>query len=70
MGGVAVEPAHVALVDCFDVVADGAVVAAGMPALGQGVWELEVFCDFDACEAVVDHAEGLVVKVGVEITLL
>ena len=67
--GVAVEPAHVALVDGLDVVADRAVVAVGVPRLLQRGRHLEVLGDLDAGEALVEQSQRLVVQIGVQIPL-
>ena len=66
---VAVEPAHVALVDRLDVVADRAVVAVGAPRVGQGRRQLDHLGDLGARVALVEQAQGLVVQVGVEVAL-
>src|SRR6266516_2888975 len=69
-GGVAVEPAHVALVDGLDVVADRAVVAAGMPGLLQRGRQLQQLGDLAARVALVEQPQGLVVQLGVQVALL
>ena len=66
---VAVEPAHVALVDRLDVVADRAVVAVGVPRLLQRGRHLEGLGDLDPGVALVELAQRLVVQIGVQIPL-
>src|SRR5690606_11249811 len=70
VGGVAVEPAEVALVDRLDVVADRAVVAVGVPGPLQGGRQLHGLGDLGAGHAAVQHAQGLVVQIGVQVALL
>lgn len=68
--GVAVEPAHVALVDGLHVVADRPVVAAGVPRRLEGRRQLDHLGDLCAREALVEHPHGLVVQVRVDVALL
>ncbi|GHI27035.1 hypothetical protein Shyd_84060 [Streptomyces hydrogenans] len=70
VGGVAVEPAHVALVDGLDVVAERAVVAAVRPDPFERGREAEGLGDLGAGQAPVDLADGLVVQVAVEVPLV
>ena len=70
VGRVGVVPAEVALVDRLDVVANRAVVAAGMPGMVQIWWQLHHLGDFAVDVALVDQPQGLVVQVGVHVPLL
>ncbi|HTC24501.1 MAG TPA: hypothetical protein VK688_09070 [Gemmatimonadales bacterium] len=65
-----VEPAHVPLIDGLEVVADRPVVAVGVPGGFQPGRELEVFGDLHPGSAVVEHPQGLIVQVCVQVTLL
>ena len=67
--GVAVEPAHVALVYGLDVVVDRTVIPVGMPCPLQRGRHGEVLGDLDPGVALVELAQGLVVQVGVQIPL-
>ena len=69
MGGVAVEPAHVALVDGLGVVADRAVVAAVGPAVRQGRRQLDQLGDLGARQSLVGHPQRLVVQVRPHVAL-
>ena len=66
---ITVVPAEIALIDRLHIVADGAVVAVGMPSLCQRRWHLEHFGDFDTGVALVEQPQRLVVQVGVQIPL-
>ena len=66
---VAVEPAHVALIDRLDVVAHRPVVAVGVPRFLERRRHREVLGDLDTGEALVELPQRLVVKVGVQIPL-
>ena len=68
--GIAVVPAHVALVDRLDVVADGPVIAAGVPRVLQRRRHLDRLRDLGAGQALVEHPQRLVVEVCVQVALL
>jgi hypothetical protein len=68
--GMTVVPAHVALVDGLDVVADRSVVATGVPGLGERGRQFEDLGDLATGVALVDQPQSLVVQVGVEVALL
>jgi hypothetical protein len=70
VGGVAVEPAHVVLVDRFDIVADRAVVAAGVPGSLEAGREFHHLGDLDAGVALVKQPQRLVVEIRVQVALL
>ena len=69
MRGIAVIPAEVPLVDRLDVVTERAVVAAGVPRVFQRRGQGELFGDLDTGLALVHSPQGLVVHVGVGVTL-
>jgi hypothetical protein len=66
---VAVEPAHVSLVDRFDVVTDRPVIAARRPSVFQGRGQLDHFGDLGAGLALVEESQSLVVQVGIDVAL-
>ena len=66
---VAIEPAHIALVNRLDIVADRSVITVGVPGLFQRRWHGEVLGDLDAGVTLVELAQGLVMQIGIEIAL-
>ncbi len=70
MRRVAVVPAEIALIDGLDVVADRAVVTAGVPGRVEHRWHREVLGDLAAEVALVESTQRLIVQVGVQVALL
>ncbi len=70
VGGVAVEPAHVPLVDGLHVVAHRAVVAVRVPRRFERGRHLHHLGGLDARVALVDEPQRLVVEIAIEVSLL
>lgn len=68
-GRVAVEPAHVALIDGLDVVAHRTVVTVRVPGPLEYRWHLEHFGDLDAGVTLVQQPQGLIVQICIQIAL-
>ena len=70
VGWIAIVPADIALIDGLHVVAQGAVVAVGVPLLIQAGWQLEHFGNLDPGVPLVEQAQRLVIHILVEIALV
>ena len=70
VGGIAIKPANVPLISCFDIVVEGTVIPPVGKQLTQGVGQFNLFPDFDHGVPLIGHAEGLIVDVFVQIPLL
>ena len=70
VGGIAVEPAEVALVDRLEVVVERAVVAAAVPLALEARRQLQPLGDLGGDVALVEQPQRLVVDVAVEVALL
>ncbi|SKV37536.1 Uncharacterised protein [Mycobacteroides abscessus subsp. abscessus] len=63
--GVTVEPAHVALIDRLDVVADRTVVTARVPSSGDRRRQLQILGDLRTHQSLVELTQRLVVQIGI-----
>src|SRR5690606_40762503 len=70
IGGVTIKPAEITLVDGLRIVIERAVIAARIPFCLQRGWELQLFGNLERREAVICHAQRLVMYIFVEVALL